>query len=273
MNESSTRSLVDATRDVLLCADPSAKARAARAFAAVWRGGTVPLLPADGARVSMPDRPARPPRPLLLHPHDMPKRSFKGMRGRFALLHALAHIELNAIDLAFDMAGRFAGEDMPAEFHSEWIQVGDDEARHYLMLGARLEELGGQYGDLPAHDSLWQAAEESRHDLMIRLAIVPLVLEARGLDVTPGMIARLEAVEDMASASLLRTILKDEEEHVRIGMKWFTYVCQLRAADPEESFHRLVRKHFRGALKPPFNERARNAAGMQAGFYHPLMKA
>lgn len=263
-------SLTDGARQVLTCGDPEQKALMASALAQGWAEASFPLQ--AGASIAMPDRPARPERPQLMHPRDMPRRTFKGPRGRFALLHALAHIELNAVDLAIDIAGRFVHEDLPRDFFTDWMSVAADEARHFLMLQTRLRDLGGQYGDLPAHDSLWQSAEESRHDLLIRLAIVPLVLEARGLDVTPLMITKLQDAGDEASTAILRVILEEEERHVRIGMKWFRHMCQHRAEPPHDTFHRLVRKHFRGALKPPFNETARRAAGMEAAFYHPLAK-
>lgn len=259
-------SLAEAARAVLLCGDARGKAALARETAAKWRAG---LLDADAA-MPMPDRPNRPERPELLLPRDMPRRSFKGERGRIALLHSLAHIELNAIDLAFDLAGRFQSAALPRNFFDDWVAVGDDEARHFAMLEGRLAAFGARYGDLPAHDGLWQAAEETKHDLLARLAVVPMVLEARGLDVTPMMIGRLVAAGDRASASVLETIYTEEQAHVRAGARWFHHTCALQGLAPQETFHRLVRQHFRGALKPPFNAEARSAAGLEPGFYEPL---
>jgi uncharacterized ferritin-like protein (DUF455 family) len=259
-------SLALAAREVLLCGDADGKARLAREVAAAWRGGALSL----GADVAMPDRPNRPARPDLRLPRDMPRRSFKGERGRVALLHSLAHIELNAIDLAFDLAGRFAGEDMPRAFFDDWVGVGDDEARHFAMLQSRLAAHGATYGDLPAHDGLWQAAEETRHDLLARLAVVPMVLEARGLDVTPQMIGRLTDAGDHESAAVLETIYTEEQRHVGAGTRWFNFLCGEAGIEPEAAFHALVRRHFRGALKPPFNCAARHAAGLPPGFYEPL---
>lgn len=258
--------LAEAAREVLLCSDADEKARLARIAAARWRAGEL----AAGAAGAMPDRPNRPARPELLLPRDMPRRSFKGERGRTALLHSLAHIELNAIDLAFDIAGRFAGEDLPQAFFDDWVSVGDDEARHFAMLQARLAAHGAAYGDLPAHDGLWQAAEETRHDLMARLAVVPMVLEARGLDVTPAMIGRLTGAGDHESARVLHTIYTEEKDHVAAGARWFTFLCEKRGEAPKAAFHRLVKRHFRGALKPPFNKQARDEAGLPSGFYEPL---
>ncbi|PKP78570.1 MAG: DUF455 domain-containing protein [Alphaproteobacteria bacterium HGW-Alphaproteobacteria-3] len=259
-------SLAAAARAVLLCGDARGKAALAREVAARWRAGR---LEADAA-VPMPDRPNRPEKPELLLPRDMPRRSFKGERGRVALLHSLAHIELNAIDLAFDLAGRFQSEALPRSFFDDWVAVGDDEARHFAMLEERLATFGARYGDLPAHDGLWQAAAETRHDLLARLAVVPMVLEARGLDVTPAMIGRLNAAGDRASAAILETIYTEEQVHVRAGARWFRHACALRGLAPEETFHRLVKRHFRGALKRPFNTEARTAAGLEPGFYEPL---
>lgn len=261
--------LAEAAREVLLCSDADEKARLARIAAARWRAGELTA----GAAVAMPDRPNRPARPELLLPRDMPRRSFKGERGRIALLHSLAHIELNAIDLAFDIAGRFAGEDLPRAFFDDWVSVGDDEARHFAMLQARLAAHGAAYGDLPAHDGLWQAAEETRHDLMARLAVVPMVLEARGLDVTPAMIGRLTGAGDHESARVLQTIYTEEKDHVAAGARWFAFLCERRGEAPEAAFHRLVKRHFRGALKPPFNRQARDEAGLPPGFYEPLAAA
>lgn len=259
-------SLALAARDVLLCGDARGKAELAREVARRWRAGE---LEADGA-VAMPDRPNRPERPELLLPRDMPRRSFKGERGRIALLHSIAHIELNAIDLAFDMAGRFQTADMPRAFFDDWVGVGDDEARHFSMLEDRLAAFGASYGDLPAHDGLWQAAEETARDLLARLAVVPMVLEARGLDVTPAMIERLIGAGDKESAVVLDTIYTEEQAHVGAGSRWFRHVCEVRGLEPQQTFHELVKRHFRGALKPPFNAVARQAAGLEPGFYEPL---
>ncbi|MEX0838984.1 MAG: ferritin-like domain-containing protein [Parvibaculum sp.] len=263
-------SLAEGAYAVLACADADEKARLAGRVAGAWRASELTLLPASGVAVAMPDRPARPAAPVLLAPRDMPRRSFKGARGRIALLHALAHIELNAIDLAFDLVGRFAEADLPRRLFDDWVAVGRDEARHFAMLQTRLKTLGARYGDLPAHDGLWQAATVTGHDLMARVAVVPMVLEARGLDVTPGMIERLEAAADMESAAILRTIYREEQDHVRAGAVWFAHLCGMRGAEPRETFQTLVRRHFRGALKPPFNEAARRAAGLEPDFYEPL---
>jgi len=182
----------------------------------------------------------------------------------------LAHIELNAIDLAFDIIARFTDQNLPRAFYEDWIAVGEDEARHYLLLADRLAELGAAYGDMNAHDGLWLAAEETADDLLARLAIVPLVLEARGLDVTPAMVDKLRSVGDARSADILQLIHDEEIAHVAAGMRWFSDVCGKRGLDAAETYGALVRARFRGQLKPPFNRASRDAAGLPPDFYEPL---
>jgi len=252
---------------VLRTADPEEKARAARNAATAWR--EAPAM-AVGASVP-PDRPARPARPPLCPPREVPRRRItSGETGRVALLHALAHIELNAIDLAFDIVARFTDQNLPRAFFDDWIAVGDDEARHYLMLAERLTELGAAYGDMNAHDGLWRAAEETAGDLLARLAIVPLVLEARGLDVTPAMVIKLRSAGDDRSADILQTIHDEEIGHVAAGVRWFRFICARRGLNPAETYGALVHRHFKGQIKPPFNTASRDAAGMPAEFYEPL---
>jgi uncharacterized ferritin-like protein (DUF455 family) len=259
-------SLAAAAVAVLETADPTAKAAAARAMAAAWRQGSLP--PGESRP---PDRPARPSRPELRRPGDMPKRRAAGSREhRVALLHALAHIELNAIDLACDMLARFARADLPRGFSDDWVRVADEEAKHFGLLASRLADLGAAYGDLPAHDGLWQAAEATAHDLLARLAVVPLVLEARGLDVTPKMIADLTRAGDAESAAVLRVIYEEEIGHVAIGRRWFVHECERRAIEPATAWIDLARRHFRGSVKPPFNDEARVAAGLVPEEYEAL---
>jgi uncharacterized ferritin-like protein (DUF455 family) len=215
-----------------------------------------------------PRRPARPDRPLLLPPREMPRRRAAGSQAnRIALLHALAHIELNATDLAWDIIARFTREELPRDFYDDWVSVAAEEAEHHRLVAARLAELGAAYGDLPAHDGLWEAAEATAHDLLARLAIVPLVLEARGLDVTPAMIERLDRLGDPASAAILRRIYEDEIGHVAIGRRWFEFLCDRSGTDPAPTWQRLVARYFRGELKPPFNHAARQAAGLPRDLY------
>jgi uncharacterized ferritin-like protein (DUF455 family) len=221
-----------------------------------------------------PPHPARPDPPVLRPPKEMPKRrAFGSQAGRIALLHALAHIELNAIDLGWDIIARFSGEDLPRAFFDDWVGVTAEEAAHFALLANRLADFGARYGDLPAHDGLWEAAAATADDLLARLAVVPLVLEARGLDVTPEMIARLERVGDMPSAEILRRIYRDEIGHVAIGLRWFDRLCRARGLVPEEVFRDRVRRCFKGDLKPPFNLEARSAAGFPPHYYEPLAAA
>jgi uncharacterized ferritin-like protein (DUF455 family) len=237
-----------------------------RALYETWRRGAIEI---GGALP--PPRPARPQRPLLRSPRAMPRRrNFGSAAGRIALVHALAHIELNAIDLGWDIIARFRADSLPREFYDDWTAVAAEEAQHFEWLTARLADLGAHYGDLPAHDGLWEAAAATAGDLVARLAVVPLVLEARGLDVTPPMAVRLERAGDLASARLLRRILADEIGHVAVGIRWFEELCRARGREPEASFRTAVRGFFKGELKPPFNREARAAAGFPARYYEPL---
>jgi uncharacterized ferritin-like protein (DUF455 family) len=261
--------VAQACRAVLLTADPPAKVRAARAAARAWRRGEV----AHAFDTAMPDSPARPGRPELLPPSQMPKRGRGGsQRGRIAMLHALAHIEFSAIDLAFDLAGRFGGG-FPRDFVDDWFAVGADEAIHFALLDRRLRSLGTAYGELPAHDGLWEAAEATADDALARLAVVPMVLEARGLDVTPAAVARFEAAGDARSAAILGRIYRDEIRHVAAGSKWFLWGCESQRIEPVSAWKQLVGERFRGVLKPPFNDSARDEAGLSREYYGALAVA
>ena len=215
----------------------------------------------------MPERPASPGRPELLPPGRMPKRGRGGSeRGRIAMLHALAHIEYVAIDLAFDMAGRF-GDGLPPEFVGDWFAVGADEAMHFALLDRRLRSLGSGYGALPAHAGLWEAAEATASDLLARLAVVPMALEARGLDVTPATVVRFEAAGDHRSAAILGRIYRDEVRHVAAGTKWFRSLCESSAIELASRWRELISEHLRGVVRPPFNNSARDEAGLSREFY------
>ncbi len=252
-----------AIRAALLTADPTAKAFAARQVARDWQAERL----AFAFDCAMPDEPARPDAPELLPPNRMPKRGKGGSeRGRIALWHALAHIEFVAIDLALDMAGRFGGE-MGPQFVSDFLDVAADEAMHFALLARRLRTLGSHYGALPAHGGLWDAARETSHDVAARLAVVPMVLEARGLDVTPMTLERVRASGDETGARILQRILDDEIRHVRFGSTHFTAICAARGESPESLWKSLVTRHFRGAVKPPFNDSARGEAGLPREFY------
>jgi uncharacterized ferritin-like protein (DUF455 family) len=246
--------LGDLAQSVLGEGGALAKAAASRNAAARWRVEPVALR-----HVAPSPRPARPDKPVLMEPSAMPRRrALSTTAGRIALLHALAHIEFNAIDLAWDIAARFPGQ--PRAFYDDWIAVGDDEARHFMMLRE-------DYGALPAHDGLWQSAQQTSDDLLARLAVVPLVLEARGLDVTPDMIDRLDRAGDRESAEILQVIYQDEVGHVAAGVRWFHAVCAERGCEPEQTWRRIVAERFRGSLRPPFNTDARDRAGLPASYY------
>ena len=263
-------SLTEAACAVLHTPEGRDKAALSRAIAQAWASGALDEL----GDIAPPDRPARPARPELLAPGKMPKRRSAGSDStRIALLHALAHIELNAIDLAWDLIARFAWADLPKAFFDQWVIVAAEEALHFQLLADRLAALGAHYGDLPAHDGLWEAAGETAHDLMARLAIVPMVLEARGLDVTPAMIRRFDGAGDTASADILRIVLRDEIGHVAIGKTWFDHLCTRTGNDSASMWRNLVRTYFRGALKPPFNLEAREKAGFPPDFYLDLCDA
>ncbi|GGC28010.1 rhamnosyltransferase [Novosphingobium marinum] len=259
----SSPSVSGAIASALAESEPSAKVMAARRVAREWRKGRLPFR----FDVAMPDVPGRPARPELLPPTKMPKRGRgQSLKGRIALFHALAHIEFVAIDLALDMAGRFGGE-MGKDFVSDFLSVAADEAMHFVLLERRLRALGSFYGDLPAHGGLWDAAGETRHDVAARLAVVPMVLEARGLDVTPTTIERMRSAGDSAGVRILERILDDEIRHVRVGANHFAEVCERRGKSPDSTWKTLVKKHFRGRVSGPFNDSARNAAGLSRELY------
>jgi len=264
-------SAIGLARHVLLTSDSRKKALSARQFRSEWDKNRIIGEPIE----PLPKQPARPDLPILVAPAKVPRRRLGSPSGRGALLHAVAHIELNAIDLAADMVARFTHHDdiSPAdraEFVSDWSQVCDDEARHFLMINDRLEELDVAYGDHPAHNGLWEAAQSTCTNFPARVAIAPLVLEARGLDVTPGMIKRLNQAGDQESAAILQIIYEEEIAHVATGAKWFQYLARHHKKQPESWFHFLVRNHFKGRVKSPFNEKARTLAGLSRAFYEPL---
>lgn len=237
--------------------DPEAKCERVLELMHAWWADDL-----EGANAPAPARmevPGRPERPELVHPKELPRRGLHTTAGRVALVHAVAHIEFNAINLALDAVYRF--RDMPAPFVSDWLQVAAEEARHFRLLRARLVELGADYGDLPAHNGLWEAALATDHDVMVRMALVPRVLEARGLDVTPGMIQRLEAAGDVDTVALLEIIQREEVAHVAIGTHWFRELARARGLDPESLFLDLLAEYMPGRVRPPFAHAARRAAG------------
>jgi uncharacterized ferritin-like protein (DUF455 family) len=206
--------------------------------------------------------PGRPARPRLVPQRQVPHRGLGTPEGRAALVHAIAHIEFNAINLAWDAVYRFRG--FPADYYRDWASCAHDEARHFAMLEDRLAELGHAYGDFDAHNGLWEMAEKTAHSDLARMALVPRVLEARGLDVTPGMIERLRGVGDERTIAILEVILREEVAHVAAGTRWFRWCCERDGVEPRPTFVQLLREYMGGNLRGPFNHTARLAAGFDA---------
>ncbi len=257
----------DAAISVLKTACAVDKAAISVQYAKLWFDGKLLF----DFQTPPPKRPARPDKPELLLPKYMPKRRHKGRQDNIiALLHAIAHIEFNAIDLAWDIMARF-GKNMPKEFTDDWVKVAGEETQHFSLICQRMHAYGAAYGDLPAHDGLWKSADDTAHDLKARLAIIPLVLEARGLDVTPAIISRFEKTQDAESAKALTIIYTEEINHVYTGQKWFHYLCNIEKLSPEKTYQNLVKQYFNGSLKPPFNKAARSQAGLHEAFYLPLL--
>ncbi len=240
----------------LMIQEPELKCRAVTALRGRWSGHM--QRDADYPLHEIPD-PGRPAHPELVPPRDVPRRKLTSNAGRAALVHALTHIEFNAINLALDVVYRF--RDMPNEFYVDWLKVAAEEAYHFSLLNERLNELNQEYGDFSAHNGLWEMAVKTADDVLVRMALVPRVLEARGLDVTPGMIERLQQVGDERSADILRIILRDEIGHVAIGSRWYLWACKQRGLEPEPTFRGLIEKHVQGQLRGPFDYEARIKAG------------
>ncbi|PNS09602.1 ferritin-like domain-containing protein [Solilutibacter silvestris] len=247
-----------AAKAVLDCGDIEGKPRVARAMAAAFVRGE--LAASDTSpppeAIAMPGRPRT---PKLVHPRELPRRGFGSTEGRAAFIHAVAHIEFNAIDLACDAIYRF--RDMPADYYTDWAMVAADEARHFMMLRERLRAFGHDYGDFDAHNGLWEMAEKTAHDGLARMALVPRVLEARGLDVTPGMIVKLRALGDDATVGILEIILREEIAHVAAGSRWYRWHCERAGVEPRMRFRELLKAYASGVLRKPFNIEARAQAG------------
>ena len=245
-------------------AEPAAKVRQALALGAALRAGTVPIEPSrvlQAHAAGMP-LPGRPTRPELLPPNRMAWREPRSREGRAALLHAIAHIEFNAINLALDAAWRFPG--LPADYYRDWLGVAAEEAEHFTLLREHLQRLGADYGDFPAHNGLWEMAEKTAGDLLARMALVPRTLEARGLDANPGIRAKLAAAGDARGAEILDRILADEIGHVAIGNRWYHWACDQASRDPLTAYDAIARQYAAPRLRPPFNREARLRAGFTA---------
>ena len=264
------QSLAHMAVEVLTTADGPAKTALSRQHAASWFAARAAGQTPDIGQVSPPDSPARPAKPDLLSPRDVPQRGPGTPQGRVALLHAVAHIELNAVDLHWDIIARFTDHPMPMGFYDDWVKCADEESKHFNLVCEVLHSLGSHYGALPAHAGMWRSAEDTAHDLKARLAVVPMVLEARGLDVTPGMIALFQQAKQPDAVAALQTIYAEEVAHVAYGSKWFNWLCGRDGDDPKEQFHALVRRYFHSPLKPPFNAEKRAEAGIPPDFYWPL---
>lgn len=255
--------LSQAVRGALLTGDKRGKVMATRALVRAWRSGALPT----GFSAQMPDQPAWPAGLQVLPPNRMPRRGKGGSaRNRIALWHSIAHIEFVAIDLALDIVGRF-GAEMGEEFIADFLAVAADEAMHFALIDRHLASMGAGYGDLPVHDGLWQSALDTAHDVGARLAVVPMVLEARGLDVTPATLEKVKSQGDLRGVRILQRILDDEIRHVAAGSRHFAAFCCKCGKDQKNHWKILVGRHFKGKLKPPFNDSARLAAGLSRDLY------
>ena len=255
---------------VLTTPDVRAKTALSRSYAAQWQAARAEGQTPEIGNAKPPQHPARPDQPDLLNPRDVPKRKPGTPEGRIAILHAVAHIELNAVDLHWDLIARFADTPMPIGYFDDWVKAADEESKHFNLMCDCLDAAGSHYGALPAHAGMWRAAEDTADDLMGRLAVVPMVLEARGLDVTPGMIKIFQRAKASDAVAALQVIYAEEVHHVAYGSKWFNFLCGRHDLDPTGVFHDLVRRYFHSDLKPPFNEEKRAEAGIPPDFYWPL---
>jgi uncharacterized ferritin-like protein (DUF455 family) len=256
-----------ASRQCLDLCDPARKCAAVSQLWVDYQAGSVRPDPDCPAEAIGP--PGRPSRPVLVDPSQVPRRRLGSAAGRAALVHAIAHIEFNAINLALDAVYRF--RDMPDTYYGDWLSVAAEEARHFQLLQDRLNDYGVAYGDLPAHNGLWEMAEKTADSCLVRMALVPRVLEARGLDVTPGMIERLETAGDPETVAVLEVILEEEVRHVAIGTHWFRHCCVAQGLDPEPTFLSLLRSRYGGSVRGPFNLEARYRAGFSREEMQALM--
>lgn len=254
---------------LLMLDDPRAKANGVRQLAHALSAAQLDIDPS--AHFEVPLQPGRPARPSLVAPRELARRPSSSAAGRAALLHSIAHIEFNAINLALDAVVRFAG--MPCRFYGDWIAVAGEEAKHFLLLSERLASYGMTYGELPAHDGLWEMAARTAHDPIARMALVPRTLEARGLDASPGIRSRLAAAGDMESAAVLDVILREEIGHVAIGNDWYRWLCQREGVDPHQHAAHLAHLHRAPRMRGPFNLEARRAAGFDAREIETLLAA
>ena len=244
-------------RECLMQSDVDEKLRLVQRLSGLWKSASLVL-----DRESLPPVqlvPGWPETPQLVPAGKVRKRGFGTQEGRAAMMHAIAHIEFNAINLALDAAQRFDG--MPSKFYEDWLKIADEEAYHFELIRAHLRFLGAEYGDYPAHEGLWDMAEKTAHDVLERMALVPRVLEARGLDVTPGIQEKLRQAGDHHAATLLDIIFADEIGHVAMGTFWFHYLCKQQNLSPESTFFKLLQTYFPKGMYGPYNLEARAEAG------------
>lgn len=252
--------LFERTAACLAETEPAAKQAGVAVLYEDWQAQRFELAPAGpDAEPAAACEAGRPDRPELVAPRDLPRRKLTTPEGHAALIHAICHIEFNAINLALDAVYRF--RDLPRDYYGDWLKVAAEEAVHFGLLQDHLHSLGYAYGDFPAHDGLWEAARDTAHDPMVRMALVPRVLEARGLDVTPGIIDKLAAAGDTRAVEILHIIQRDEVGHVETGSRWFRYLCEQRELEPETTFRQLLSQYMQGRIRGPLDRQARRQAG------------
>lgn len=251
-----SQSLYQQAQTCLLCCSVSDKTRCVQRLVQDWHAGA---LSREAVAVKTIDEPGRPATPVLVQPRDLPRRKISSAEGHAALIHSICHIEFNAINLALDAVYRF--HEMPDDYYSDWLQVAEEEAYHFQLLSKHLHGLGYAYGDFPAHNGLWEMTLKTAHDPLVRMALVPRVLEARGLDVTPGILNKLDSIGDSGAIEVLKIIQRDEVGHVETGSRWFHYLCEQRGLEAEHTFQVLLEQYMNGPIKGPVDREARLRAG------------
>ncbi len=259
--------LYEAAYNCLMESDIPKKQRRVEKLYQSWKASRLDRNDFELKRIEIPGRPDT---PELIPPTQLKQRKLGSELGRATLVHAITHIEFNAINLALDAVYRF--REMPDNYYSDWLKVAFEESYHFSLLNQRLQEMGYQYGDMPAHNGLWEMVLRTDHDVLIRMALVPRVLEARGLDVTPAMMGRLEGAGDKKTVDILKVILRDEIGHVAIGSRWFKYCCKLKQLNPEVTFRELLVEYMGGALRGPFYTEARLQSGFSQSEMDDLVK-
>ena len=257
MSDSTSPNLFQRTLECLIESDLDQKMQLLQNLVIDWTEDNLTLEPTQSIE-RIPD-PGRPAKPELVPPRQLPKRGIGSVEGHASLMHSIAHIEFNAVNLALDAIYRF--QTMPRDYYGDWLGVATEESYHFQMVREHLESLGYEYGDFPAHDGLWMTTYQTDHDPLVRMALVPRTLEARGLDVTPPMIQKLRAIGDKRGVEILKILLRDEIGHVAVGTRWFRYLCEKVDANPFERFQVILDEYFHGDLRGPFNFEAREKAG------------